>query len=134
MKIWFLSTISKIRQWIQGRYGYDQLSRFLFILTLALIVLSRISVLRFLYIPALLLLSWSCIRCYSTNHKRRRAEYAAYLRIKSFFSLQKRKWSERKTHTYFKCSSCKKTLRIPKRKGKMRITCPECGYVVEKRT
>ena len=132
MKIWFLSTI-QIRQWIQGRYGYDQLSRFLFILTLALIVLSRISVLRFLYIPALLLLSWSCIRCYSTNHKRRRAEYALISESR-VFSVFKRKWSERKTHTYFKCSSCKKTLRIPKRKGKMRITCPECGYVVEKRT
>lgn len=32
-----------------------------------------------------------------------------------------------KTHSYFKCPKCNAELRVPKGKGKIRITCPKCG-------
>jgi DNA-directed RNA polymerase subunit RPC12/RpoP len=121
-----------------GRYGYDELSRCLFILAFAFVILSYIPILRVLYVPALVLLILSCVRCFSRNLEKRRSERAVYLRItgkiKGFFTLQKKKWSERRTHIYFKCSGCRRTLRIPKGKGKIRITCPGCGFVIEKRT
>jgi len=55
-------------------------------------------------------------------------------KAKGCFALQKRKWSERKTYVYYRCPGCKKILRVPRGKGRIRITCPGCGYVIERRT
>ncbi len=32
-----------------------------------------------------------------------------------------------KTHAYFKCPKCSTSLRVPRGKGKIKITCPKCG-------
>ncbi|WP_262360849.1 hypothetical protein [Gorillibacterium timonense] len=34
--------------------------------------------------------------------------------------------AERKTHRYYRCPSCNQTLRVPKGKGKLSITCSRC--------
>ncbi|HAB60780.1 MAG TPA: hypothetical protein DCE48_08770, partial [Lachnospiraceae bacterium] len=34
--------------------------------------------------------------------------------------------SKDKTHRFFKCPKCSKTVRVPKGKGKICITCPIC--------
>ena len=41
---------------------------------------------------------------------------------------------DEKTHAYFRCPECRKELRVPKGKGKIRITCPHCGHQFVKRT
>lgn len=33
---------------------------------------------------------------------------------------------QRKTHRFFKCPECGVTVRVPKGKGKIKITCPKC--------
>ena len=51
-------------------------------------------------------------------------------------SAEKRKQrrEDEKTHAYYKCPECKKELRVPRGKGKIRITCPHCGHQFVKRT
>lgn len=43
-------------------------------------------------------------------------------------------WDNRKTTMYFKCKNCGQILSVPRGKGKLRITCPRCGNVVEKKS
>ncbi len=128
----------KIQQWMQGRYGNDELSQFLYYVSLALLVLSLFTPLRFLYIPTIALMLWSCIRCYSKNISRRRAERETYLKvtggIRSWFRLQNDKWRDRKTYRYFRCKECRAPLRVPRGKGKIRVRCPKCHHEMDAKT
>ena len=38
------------------------------------------------------------------------------------------------THRVFKCPKCKQPLRVPKGKGKILITCQNCGHKFQKKT
>ncbi len=38
-----------------------------------------------------------------------------------------------KYYRYYKCSNCRKTLRVPRGKGKISITCPKCKNVMVKK-
>lgn len=138
MKKWLEKTNLKMQQWMQGRYGIDELSRFTYILSLVIVILSLFNPLRFLSILALALMLWSCIRCYSKNLSKRRHERDIYLKItaamKSWGRLQKDKWRDRKDYRYFRCKQCKATLRVPKGKGTIRVRCPKCHAELQKKT
>ncbi len=138
MKKWFENLSYKMQKWMQGRYGNDELSRSLYYVSLALLVLSLFSPLRFLYVPTIALMLWSCIRCCSKNISRRRAERETYLKvtggIRSWFRLQKDKWRDRKTYRYFQCKECRAPLRVPKGKGKIRVRCPKCHHELDAKT
>lgn len=121
-----------------GRYGYDELSKAMSTTALIFLILSLFGGLKFMSYPAIILWFWCLFRCYSRNISKRQLERQKYLqytgKVRGWFSAKKRAWSERKTHCYFKCSSCKKVLRVPKGKGKIRITCPECKTQITKKT
>ena len=138
MKKWVENLGYKIRQWMQGRYGIDELTKALYIISLAFLILSLFSPLRLFYIPALILMLWSCIRCYSKNYAKRAKERETYLRltgrVRAWFRLQRDKWKDRKNYRYFRCKQCKATLRVPKGKGKIRIHCPKCHSELEAKT
>jgi uncharacterized C2H2 Zn-finger protein len=44
------------------------------------------------------------------------------------------RWRDRKLYRYFHCPECSQTVRVPKRKGKIRISCPRCGNAFVKKT
>ena len=121
-----------------GRYGYDELSRTMSIIALICLLVAMFTGWPLLSTVALILWVWALIRSYSKNISKRQLERQSYLRltgrIKGWFGTKKRAWSERKTHCYFKCPNCKKTLRVPKGKGKIKITCPECKTQITKKT
>ena len=138
MKSWFQNLGYKMQGWMQGRYGQDELNRALSTGGLILLLLSMIPALSFLYPLAFAMVVWSIFRCYSKKLDRRRAERDAYLRftgkIKGWFSLQKRRWKDRKAHRYYRCRQCKTVMRVPVGKGKIKITCPKCGSEITKTT
>lgn len=118
-----------------GRNGNDSLSSFLTwaALTVLLIALFVKTVWLDLILTLLgtALLIWSEFRMLSRKLEKRRRENAVFCRIlrdpvKKFFSLQKSKWRDRKTHIYRKCPKCKNTLRLPKKKGEHTVCCPCC--------
>ena len=115
--------------YMRGRYGQDELNRFLMIVSLVLLVVS-IVVPEANYI-VFVLLGWCIYRCYSKNFAKRYEELQYYRKVsakpKQWLALQKRIWDERDTHRYFTCEQCKTTLRVPKGKGKIEVTCPKCG-------
>jgi ribosomal protein L37AE/L43A len=44
------------------------------------------------------------------------------------------RFTDAKTHRYFKCPDCKTKLRVPKHKGKIIITCPKCKTEFKRKT
>lgn len=128
-----------------GRYGVDQLTRFISGASLVCIVLStflrslwkgRISGLLFWICIALL--GWSYYRMFSRNYSRRRAENERYLslrnRVLSRFRLHKECFRQRKDYVFYRCPGCRQLVRVPRGKGKIRITCRRCGFSFEKKT
>lgn len=115
---------------MSGRYGFDQLSGFLCILSLILVVLGAwLSGL--LYWLGLALLLWCYFRIFSRNTQKRYAENLKYLslqrQVQEWFARRKLRFEQRKTYRYFRCPHCRQSIRVPRGRGRISITCPKCG-------
>ena len=124
-----------------GRYGMDELSKFLSYAGLAVLIISMFlpqSVKTFVFLLAVLLVVLTYFRTFSRNIEKRRAENTKYLqrrqRVADALRLRREMWKQRKSFKFFKCPSCKAVLRVPKGKGKLRIVCKKCGTAFEKKT
>lgn len=140
MKRFFQSIAYRFQSFMQGRYGTDELSYFLFIVGLVVLILSSlISPLSILYLPALALLIWAWFRSMSRNIDKRQRERGRYLRIRESigrrFGLYRNMWRDRKTHRYYHCPSCKGIVRItrPPRGKCITIVCPHCRNSFQRR-
>ena len=115
---------------MSGRYGFDQLNGFLCILSLILVVLGAWFS-GFLYWLGLALLLWCYYRIFSRNIQKRYAENMKYLSLqnqaKDWLARQKLRFDQRKVYRYFKCPHCKQSIRVPRGRGRISITCPKCG-------
>lgn len=127
-----------LRNFMYGRYGTDQLSYALIGLYFILSIIagfSRRTVFMFIaYIPII----YFFFRTFSRNIYKRQEENYKFLQfwnpIKSKIMQQVNLIKGSKTHKYFKCPNCKQTVRVPRGKGKIRITCPKCRTEFVKRT
>lgn len=127
----------KFYRFMQGRYGGDQLNRFLMIVVLLCFFLSLLGV-RAFYLIGTLLLIYAYFRMFSKNIYKRSAENTVYMRyeykVKQKISLWKRDMKQRRTHHIYRCPSCRQKIRIPRGKGKIEIRCPKCGQTFIKRS
>ncbi|MDD2447147.1 MAG: hypothetical protein PHY91_05620 [Tissierellia bacterium] len=128
----------KFRRFMSGRYGFDQLSNALITVSIIFILLSaglQSSVLNTL---GFVVLFFSYFRVFSRNIYKRYAENQKFLNywnpIKGKFYSLKNRMKQSKTHKFYKCPNCNKRVRVPKGKGKIRITCPECKTKFEARS
>ena len=48
-------------------------------------------------------------------------------KIIKLFDYKKKKYKDRNTHMYKKCPKCKQKIRLPLKKGKHTVKCPNCG-------
>ncbi len=138
----FLQNIlMKYQQFMQGRYGQDTLNYTLFFSALILNGIS--SIFGFYYIAVILstlstvLYAWSIFRFLSKNIVKRRVENNRFLVLVSPFKVlfaKKARQAKDNEHRYFDCPACRRTLRVPKGRGKIKIDCPHCGRKFSKRT
>jgi hypothetical protein len=129
-----MSFMDKVRVWLQtfmtGRYGVDDLSKFTLGLTLVFVVLSFLfgGGLFFLLGVAGLVLTY--FRMLSRDFAKRSAENAKFLSmtegIRKKFRIMKKRFDGRKDYRFFKCPDCGQEVRVPKGRGRIRITCPKC--------
>ena len=127
MRDWF-------RRFMQGRYGVDHFSHFLVTLAFLLMFIQlfiRHDVFKLIVsVLVVIILIYSYYRTFSRNHYQRYRENEWYLRhhnrVKCFFSRERNNMQQRKTHRIFRCPSCGQSIRVPKGKGKIAITCPMC--------
>lgn len=125
---------------MHGRYGHDELSRFLLIVSFVFILSGSIRYLSFLLVPALGACGWALYRTFSRNRYARQNKLYRCIQIKNpvrqKFNLIKAMWRGRKTHRYCKCPYCKAVVRItkPGNGRTISIHCPHCGRNFEKKT
>jgi phage FluMu protein Com len=135
-----------------GRNGIDPLSIFIVFLAFPFFG-TRI---HYLWIIGVLIIAYALFRVLSKNvEKRRRELYVFYdilrkislllnrlvNRLRPFFSdMQKRsnlrrlKRNQKNDYIFIRCPKCKKTLRLPKNKGRLLVTCPNCRHEFRKKT
>lgn len=127
-----------MQSFMYGRYGYDELSQFLSKTALLCVIVGLFAYPGFFCGLAMALYLVTMFRMYSKNIMKRKQERDAYLRrtqpLRDWRALQKRKFNDRKTHKFYRCSQCKTSLRVPKGKGKIKIHCPKCGAEIVKKT
>jgi len=129
----------RFRNWLMrfmaGRCGADGLNRALNIAALVLLVLSFVTgggaVGSLCWALALACLVWGAFRTFSRNIAGRQRENAAYLNmtrgLRERFRGARDRFAQRKDYRFFRCPSCRTWLRVPRGKGRLNITCRQCG-------
>ncbi len=135
----------------QGRYGNDYLNRALSIIAIVFAVLNIFmpnGLIRMVF-SAIWFLCIGCMffRMFSRNFEARRRENEKFMKF--YFPLRQRfaawraggpraktaksnpTFEERRKYKYFLCTQCAQRLRVPRGKGKLRVTCTRCGNKFE---
>ncbi len=119
----------KIRAFMAGRYGNDQLNSFILIVAVVFMVLGLIFGKVFSLIAALFII-YAFYRMLSRNFAARSEENRRFMplygKISPYINITKARLTSKGQYRYFLCPSCKKVLRVPKGKGKITLRCP-CG-------
>ena len=111
-----------LQRFMRGRYGTDKLNTLILVTGLVLCIGSMFLPVGWPVAVATLLSYVCCIiaifRTFSRNTHKRYRENRRYL---SFLARLKDR-----DHRYFKCPKCRQSIRVPKGKGRIAITCPKC--------
>ncbi len=126
----------KINNFFRGRYGYDELNRFLIIFYAILVILNLILRAYVINIIGFAILIILLFRILSKNYEKRRAENKKFMEITAPFRV----WifnmrnSSKSEYKLFICPKCRQKVRVPNGKGKIQITCPKCRNEFVKRS
>lgn len=119
-----------VRRFMAGRYGTDRLNMVILCVGLAASLLSSvlrggvIGIAAWAVSYALMILAiW---RSLSRNINKRYQENRRFM-------LMMNRFKDRQNR-YFICPRCRQTVRVPRGKGKIAITCPKCRERFERRT
>ena len=118
------------RRFMAGRYGTDKLN--MTILVTALVVCIISGFLRFPLVNLVLtavsygLMIWAICRSLSRDTYKRYQENRKYLQFLDRI--------RDRDHRYYCCPRCRQSVRVPKGKGKIAITCPRCKEKFIKKT
>ncbi len=134
----------KIIRFMYGRYGVDELGKQMLISSLFISLLGMILNLFKLKIAPFIcsLLSFIIIgiiifRALSKNINRRVMENHKYLakteKLRNRIKFEKTRCADRKNYRYIKCPNCKNYSRVPRGKGKIKITCRVCKKQFDKK-
>lgn len=118
------------RRFMTGRYGTDKLNSLLLglglISCLASAFIGNVYVSLIFSMLAYGFMLLSLFRCFSRNTYKRYRENRKYLLLLERIRDKK--------HRYFSCPRCHQTVRVPRGKGKIAITCPKCKGKFTKKT
>ena len=124
-----MNIVAALNRFMAGRYGQDRLNITLLVVGCVLcfvqmFVPSGVGFVLTILSETLLILS--LFRCFSRNTYKRYNENRKFLlmidRIKD------------RDHRYYACPKCRQTVRVPRGKGKISITCPKCREKFIKKT
>lgn len=123
---------------MQDRTGVDHLSLALLIVSLIVGLIGQLLGWSWLTWLSLLPLVLCYFRIFSKNKLKRHQENVLFLKywypIQTKWMNQYRALKARRQYRYFKCKECGQQLRVPRKKGKIEITCPKCRHTFIKKT
>ena len=122
-KAWF-------RNFMQGRYGTDKLNTAILSAGVVVCLLTMfITVAKLDLLLTMIsygLMGWAIFRMLSRN------TYQRYQENRKFLQFVER--LKDRDHRYFDCPRCRQSVRVPRGKGKISITCPKCREKFIKKT
>ncbi|MDO4292206.1 MAG: hypothetical protein Q4C65_03145 [Eubacteriales bacterium] len=128
----------KFIRFMQGRYGADQLGRFLSGVSVALLVVSLFARTQIWFVLAVAVLVYNYFRMFSRNIRKRYEENQRYLSltagIRQAFARKRSELSQLKEYHIYRCPGCKQKIRIPRGRGRIEIRCPKCGATFVKKS
>lgn len=128
----------KFQQFMIGRNGPDDLSRFAlfaaFLFMLASVFLSDAAASQVLIVIAFAGIAYCYFRVFSRKTGNRYKENRIYVGVRTKVTAPLRhgyarfkEWKAyHKTHRIYTCKQCGQSLRVPKGKGTVRVSCPKC--------
>jgi len=121
-----------------GKLAVDELSLFLIVLAVVIIIIILLLRLHRFALVAWIPLLISYWRTLSKNRMQRAKENQIFVRYyypaHSYIKNVYRRLTFKKDHHYFSCSKCTSKLRIPKKTGHIKVTCPRCNHSFVKKT
>ena len=123
---WFRQLSHKIsdgfRRFMAGRYGTDRLNTVILVAGVIVCILPmfiRNPVLTLLFtLISYGLMFWAIFRMFSRNTYQRHKENSRFLMMIDNITDR--------NYKYFECPRCHQAVRVPRKKGKISITCPKC--------
>lgn len=129
---------NKIFAFMQNRYGVDEFGKFLIVMGFVLNLLGNFRYFSVLKFVGTAMMVYCVYRMMSKKIYVRLSENRKYVGCKNravnWIRMKKERFAQRDTHRFFKCPSCKQIVRVPKRRGKIEITCPKCITKFTKKT
>ena len=124
----------KFIKFMYGRYGVDEFGKYMLVTAIVLSLLGLIFngfwislVCSFLSTGLMIYIIY---RAFSKNINKRVLENHKFLKktskIRNWFKFCKTRYNDRKIYKYVKCPNCKNYCRVPRGKGKIKITCRVC--------
>lgn len=124
--------MNKLDNYFRDSYGIDKFSKYLFVIG-AIFLLTKYTA-----ILGLALIIFSGIRCVSKKIYNRQRELQQF---EMFLGILHNKVSNLKTsigysrqYKILKCPNCSQKLRVPRKQGKIVVTCKKCGTEFKQRT
>ncbi len=117
----------KLRKFMYGRYGFDELSQVMIYLALGLWVITILFGSMMIDIVAFILIFMAYFRMFSKNTAKRYEELQRFWAWKQKVKNIPKTAKTRKTYHIYKCPGCRQKVRVPRGKGKIEISCPKCG-------
>jgi len=118
-----MNFIYKFRNFMNGRYGTDELNSFIFKIYVLLLIINIFIKSNIIFYIELFLLLIILLRYFSKNIYKRGRENRAFLNIKNKLIFKDDK-------IYRRCHKCKIKLKLPlpSKIGIKKVKCPECGH------
>lgn len=129
--------MEKFRQFMLGRYGNDLLNTVLFTFGAVVSVICSLFRIPFGSLISLIPYGIAIYRMMSKNYTKRSEENRKFLEVSApwrAFIMKKLQQFQDKDHRYYSCPKCHNTLRVPRYRGKIKISCPHCGKEFIKKT
>ena len=122
---------NKMMQFMQGRYGADQMGQMLSAVSMVFLIISLFSRNQAWFLLAVIGIVYNYFRMFSKNISKRYAENQKYLKmtagIRSKLASWKSQLAQRKIYHIYRCPGCKQKIRVPRGRGKIEIRCPKCN-------
>ena len=111
-----------VQKFMAGRYGTDKLNTCILVGGVILCIVGMFMPIATVKLALILgaygLMIWSIFRSFSRNTYKRYRENRRFLMLLDRFKDRE--------HRYFDCPKCRQSVRVPRKKGKIAITCPKC--------
>lgn len=122
LRNFFMKISAGLRRFMEGRYGTDRLNTAILIVGVVAALIrpffSQPAVNLTLWLVSYVMMFWAIFRMLSRN------VYKRYQENRKFLQLIDR--IKDRQHRYYDCPKCRQTVRVPRGKGKIAITCPKC--------